>query len=234
MSWKSFLPFEIIDDEKKPSKLDVKQPIKEQIAGTGAVPNFNMPAPQPAYNQTAQPAYNPQPAYTPSYSPAPTNLSPEDQQKWINFMTGIYNDARKANNVFDDFENQVESLAAIIPQEPARITAVGKLMKDKGHPKSEVIAAANNVAQVINDAKASFLQDLGARQKQGVTDLQLSIQQKQAQIQKLNEEITGLNNSIAENSAKLVIREQGFNQCWGAVIAKLTNDSNNINAFVQE
>ncbi len=242
MGWKDFLPFEITPD--KPSVLDVKKPIKEQVSGTNdkpAIPNFSLPG-QPAasmYNNPApsyQPdqAYTPQPAYTSSYQPAPGNLSPEDQKKWVDYMNTIYNDARKSNPIFDDFENQVDLLAGAIPQEPARIVAIGTLMKGKGVTKGQIITAANNVLQVINDAKATFQQDLAARQKTGIADRQTDIQNKQAQIQKLNEEIAQLNGSIADNTGKLAIREQGFNQCWGAVTAKLNNDLNNINSFVQE
>lgn len=226
MGWKDFLPFEIVPEKK--SLLDVKKPISPQVQGkTESVPNFNIPA-TPTYNQPA-------PAYSPAYNPTTFGggLSTEEQQKWVNYMNTIYNDARKQNSIFDDFENQVDMLAAAIPQEGARITAIGALMNGKGISKAQVIEAGNRVMQIVTDAKTTFLQDLAARQKTGVTDRQIDIQNKQAQIQKLTEEIQGLNQTIADNANKLATREQGFNQCWGALVAKLTNDINNITNFVQ-
>lgn len=229
MSWKDFLPISF--EPEKPSVLDVKKPIKPQVAGTPA-PNFNIPAEQPS-----QATFNPNPPNygpTPSYTSYASPLSPEDQKKWIDYMTTIYNDARKQNGVFDEFENQVDMLAAAIPQEGARITAIGALMKGKGVTKDQVIDAANHVMQIINDAKTTFQQDLANRKKTGVDDAQTSIQQKQQQIQQLQQEIAQLNQTIGDNTGKLAVREQGFNQCWGAVVAKLTNDINNINNFVQQ
>lgn len=236
MSWKDFLPISF--ESEKPSVLDVKKPIKPQVAGTPA-PNFNIPAEQPSqatFNPNP-PNYGPSaPVYTPaqpSYTSYATPLSSEDQKKWVDYMTTIYNDARKQNGVFDDFENQIDTLAAVIPQEGARISAIGVLMAQKGITKAQVIDAANHVMQIVNDAKATFQQDLANRRKTGIDDAQASIQQKQQQIQQLQQEIAQLNQSIGDNTGKLAVREQGFNQCWGAVVAKLTNDINNINNFVQ-
>lgn len=222
INWKALNPFE----EEKPKTIDVSKPLEKQLN----------PQPQP---YSAQPQYNFVQSQQPSstfqgFVQQPAQLSDEEKQKWMDFLSNAYGEARKANPIFDDFEKQVDALSTVLVGAPdaQKIQAVYAIMNGKGIGKSQILDAAQKVMQSINDSKTNFDNDLQARTKTGVTDLQQQIQDKLAAITGLQNDIAQLTQTINENQTKIATRGYGFNTCFGVVMAKVSKDVNDISNYI--
>lgn len=221
-----FNPFETTPAKPATKKVDANKPLAPQLAGDQRTQPIQF-APQP---YPAQPAFGTQPAYA-----APQmQISPADQQKWMDFLTNIYTKARQANTLFDDFETQVESITESVPGMPIaqQIQAVYGILKKKGATKASILDAANAVLKAVNDSVPAFQNTQVEKTKKGVTDLQQQITDKQNQIAQLQQDIAQLNQNINDNQVAIATREYGFNACFSQVIAKVTNDVNNINNYI--
>lgn len=218
MNWKGLFPFEITTDEKP--VLNVEKPIAEQLVTSN-------------YQQQYQP--------TPSYPGIPATqgtgyntLPPDVQEKWSNHINKVYNDTIAGNSPYKDFLEQTDALIAAIPNEAARISAIGALMKVKGITKTQILNSANNVLKTFGTVQESFVKELTDRNKTDILDNQDAIVAKQQQIQQLNNEIAQLNQNIKDNTVKLSLRDQGFNTYFGGIMQKINISISNITSFITE
>ncbi len=217
MNWSAFNPFE----EEKPKTIDVKKPLAKQLSDAKAA------SPLPAYNITGDTQFSTAPIPLDSFSGVP-QLTEEDKKKWMDYLTGIYTKARQENNVFDEFENQVEALSTVLIGSTSQqlVAAVYAIMSKKGFTKQQILDAANNVLGAVNSGKTEFDKKQANKQQELVTGPQQQITDKQQQILKLQNEIGQLTQSISEGQTYLSKRAYGFTACFNQVIAKVTQDVN--------
>ena len=216
--WDKLNPFET----EKVNVIDANKPLTNQLVNntnSNVVQNTYMPVQQNMNSSFQNPGIQ---------------LSEEDKNKWINFLSDIYKNARKANPIFDDFENQLDAINTVLigAQDAQKIQAVYAIMATKGINKNQLVTAAQEVLKTINDSKNNFDTDLQSRNQKGIVDLQTQIQDKLQAITNLQNEISQLNLTINENQNKIAIRNYGFNSCFNNLIAKANKDINDITNYI--
>ncbi len=214
-------------DEKKASKTEPKQ--EPLVTG-------------PAYNQ-----YNGQPAqsgipYQPTYAQV---VPPEEMQKCQNYFGKLLAAAREQNKLYNQFLASVETVSKTDPTQP--IANVVKLafsflkMQNSSLTKDFLLQDMNNaLSGIVNDKTTDFKTKQDKRQKEGVDDnnkmletkAQL-IQQKQMEIQKLNEEILQLQTTVGQNKQIIEMKNTCYDLVSNQVINRVKEEIGLVTNYIQ-
>ena len=136
---------------------------------------------------------------------ASQSLPPDELQKWQNYFNALLDSARKNNPLYNQFLENIDIVNEADPSQPVstKVRMAYGMMK-KVATKDQIVEAANNAIQgIVNDRKAAFEPKQDKRIKEGVTDNNKLIQQKQAEIQKMEEDIKTKNAEILQIEANI-------------------------------
>lgn len=173
----------------------------------------------------------------------PASIGTPDQK-----FTDLLLKAIESNNLngFDylEFKNSLRSLENVIPDEGMRYKSAFEMAKTMGLTKENLVLSAEKYIQILKTEDTKFkeaLQNQKAKQVQGRADqlaqIEKSILDKQAMIEKLNKEIeasksqlTSVKDEINEAASKIDGTNQQFVASYNLVYHQIDQDIQKIKA----
>ena len=213
-------------DNKTPASEPKVEPL---VTGPVSAPPYNN---TPPYNAAAYSSNNnaaPASVYQPINYTSP--IPPEEMEKCKTYFGKLLTAAREQNKSYNQFLASMETVSKTDPNQP--IATVVKLafgflkMQNPALTKDSLLLDMNNaMSGIINDKTTDFKAKQEKRQKEGVDDnnkmletKMQQIQQKQLEIQKLNEEITQLQSTVGQNKQVIEMK----NTCYDVVSSQVIN-----------
>jgi hypothetical protein len=180
----------------------------------------------------------------PTFDPATIEGKAPDQ-KFLDVLLK----AIESNNMegFDylEYKSSLQSLSKVNMDDATRYQSAMAMSKTMGASTEKILSSANHYLSILKAENDKFLQAVNGQkskissdQSEGLKNIELSIQNKQKQIDQLNKEIesekaamkkmkddiTNSTNKIAETTAK-------FNQAYKIVSQQIMDDIKNINNY---
>lgn len=213
-------------EEKKNSKIDT--PAQESQSQQPLVvggPSYN----NGQFPQTSTPVMGGNYTFTPS-------VPNEEVEKCKVYFGKLMNVAREQNKSYNQFLATLETVRTTDPAQP--IANAAKLafnllkMTTPNISKDVLISDMNNVlVGIVNDKSTSFKEKQDKRQKEGVDDnlkmiesKQQAVLLKQQEIQKLNEEILGLQNEVAQARQTIEIKNTCYDMVQSGVVSHIKEE----------
>jgi predicted nucleic acid-binding Zn-ribbon protein len=158
--------------------------------------------------------------------------------KFEKYFDRLFDQANLPGPDYFEFHKMMETLAAHIHDEKARLSATFASLSIQGLTKETLVASANKYKAIIEKDKVEFERalneklkaEVGQRQKE-LQDLEKKIATNSEQIQKLTKEITesqgligSLKAKVAEEENKLKNNGNGYQLASQAIISKIASD----------
>jgi hypothetical protein len=212
--------YDEVPDEQKTQQ----QPIQQQptsVSYNSTIPGYTAP---------------PMPQTTNMFAPAQTGpvISEEDKKKYQDYFSALFTVAKTKSANYGEFMTNIDTVIETDPTLPDanKFKMAFSFMKKKGVTKDQLSQACNDaIAIVDNDRKTKFDTDIKAKSDSIETNNQTIILKRQ-QIQKLSEEITGLEQENEQTKQKISIKTYLYNNFATQLINKIKADLSGIQSFI--
>jgi len=193
---------------------------------------------QPLVTNSTIPTYTapPMPQTANMFASAQTGpVIPEEyKKKYQDYFSALFTAAKTKSANYGEFMTNIDTVIETDPTLPDanKFKMAFSFMKKKGVTKDQLAQACNDaIAIVDNDRKTKFDVDIKAKNDSIETNNQ-SIMLKRQQIQKLSEEITGLEQENEQTKQKISIKTYLYNNFAIQLINKIKADLSGVQSFI--
>ena len=184
---------------------------------------------------------------SPAISVNPNAEEGTPDQKFIDILLK----AIESNNMegFDylEYKQSLQSLAAMPMDDSTRYNSALAMAKTMGATKESLVSSANHYMQILKAEEGKFKNALGAQQSKieqnsttGISNLEKSIVQKQAQVESMLKQIEEdktrleqMKEEISSSTNKIQTTANNFMSAYNLVVGQIKNDVDNIQNFVK-
>lgn len=151
-------------------------------------------------------------------------------EKWSKTFVDLL--ASKGDPKYRQFIAMTDGMLGI--PDNVRYPSVFNGLRTMGLTKASLLDAAQRTIEVLNKDAEEFTAIMEKRYKERVADPGQMVLQKQAEIQKLQQEIADLTTSIGVEDSKINMSKLGYSTYFKQAQTKVGNDVASITNFIQE
>lgn len=177
--------------------------------------------------------------------PNTVDTTGEVSEKFMNILLGAINKNNQEGFDYIEFKQSLQSLSAMNMDEQTKIQSAYAMAKTMGATKPRLIETAKyylgileNESEKFNSAVSNQIAKQVNSKKERGKDIELSIQNKQKQIEKLTSEIEQLQvdqkktiNAIASSEVKVTKTKNDFQKTYALLKQKIHKDIESIEKF---
>lgn len=175
---------------------------------------------------------NPPPHFIqqPSLS-TPLGLDQQQHEKWNNFFNELL--ISKGDSKYCQFMAMVDSMGAAIPDN-IKFPSIFNGLKTMGLTKAGLLEAATKTNDMLAADAEAFKSQMDQRHVKEVEDPQKLIEQKEAAILKLQQEVAELRTGIMNAQQKIQLSGLGYSTYFRQAQTKVMNDIASITNFIPD